>query len=321
VWCPLARLVSLAALALAVGVAPRPARAGDLNQVESAHKDKPKDKSADPDGSSSTSSSKRSSGGGGSNVAGSILGGLVSGLFSSSGSTSSEEDALAAPRSLAMLSYAEDDRSSAYTELAGPQARMRRYGELSLSGFSAVTSTVRALDAQLNLFLRAWTVHAAVGRFYEPDATNLQTLDVLRLQIGWNLFHGWVEAAELHVTGGVLGLHGNDWTPGGQLPRPPARVPLPSLLARRSRPRPSAATIFACDMDAPTADLARSRVNHERAPLAISPIAVTRPAPRFTTLRSPRSPARSACRAAGAQGSSVTETSSYQTSRAGPLGA
>jgi hypothetical protein len=214
---PLARLVSLAAVALAVGIAPRPALAGDLNQVESAHKDKPKDKGGDPDGassSSSSSSSKRSSGGSGSNVAGSILGGLVSGLFGSSGGTS-EDDAVTPPRSLAMLSYADDDSSSAYTALAGPEARMRRYGELSLSGFSAVTSTVRALDAQLNLFLRAWTIHAAVGRFYEPDATNLRTLDVLRLQIGWNLFHGWVEAAELHVTGGVLALHGNDWTPGG----------------------------------------------------------------------------------------------------------
>jgi hypothetical protein len=210
---PFARLLSLAGVALALAIAPRTALAGDLNQVESAHKDKPKDKSGAPDGASSSSSSRRSSGGG-SSVAGNILGGLISGLFSSSG-TVSEDDGVTPPRSLAMLSYAEDDRSSAYTTLAGPEARMRRYGELSLSGFSAATSTVRALDAQLNLFLRSWTVHAAVGRFYEPDATNLQTLDVLRLQVGWNLFHGWVEAAELHVTGGVLALHGNDWTPGG----------------------------------------------------------------------------------------------------------
>jgi hypothetical protein len=213
---PLARLLSLAGLVLAVVLSPRPALAGDLNKVESAHKDKPKDKGGDPDGASSSSSSSRrsSGGGGGSSVAGSILGGLVSGLFSSSGGTT-EDDAVTTPRSLAMLSYAEDDRSSAYTALAGPEARMRRYGELSLAGFSAVTSTVRGLDAQLNLFLRMWTVHAAVSRFYEPDATNLRTLDALRLQVGWNLFHGWVEAAELHVTGGVLALHGNDWTPGG----------------------------------------------------------------------------------------------------------
>jgi hypothetical protein len=211
-----ARLLSLAGVALALGIAPRAALAGDLNKVESAHKDKPKDKSGDPDGaSSSSSSSKRSSGGGGgSNLAGSILGGLVSGLFGTSGGTS-EDDAATPPRGMAMLSYAEDDSPAAYTLLAGPEARMRRYGELSLSGFSAVTSSVRALDAQLNLFLRGWTVHAAVGRFYEPDATNLRTLDALRLQVGWNLFHGWVEAAELHVTGGVLALHGNDWTPGG----------------------------------------------------------------------------------------------------------
>ena len=46
---------------------------------------------------------------------------------------------------------------------------------------------------------------------------NLQTLDLLRLQVGLNVLHGWVTAAELHVTGGVLGMHGNDWTPGGSV--------------------------------------------------------------------------------------------------------
>ena len=60
-------------------------------------------------------------------------------------------------------------------------------------------------------------MHAAVTRFYESDTQNLQTLDLLRLQVGLNVLHGWVNGAELHVTGGVLGMHGSDWTPGGSV--------------------------------------------------------------------------------------------------------
>ena len=113
-----------------------------------------------------------------------------------------------------MDSYAED-RSSAYAVSVGPDKRMVRYGELSFSGFSAFVPSVSALDAQMNVFLSAFTMHAAVTRFYEPESKSLQTLDLLRVQVGVNVLHGWVRAAELHVTGGILGLHGNEWTPGG----------------------------------------------------------------------------------------------------------
>jgi len=144
------------------------------------------------------------------------VGGILSSMINSSTSGSTTEDGVprAPPHALAMDSYA-DDRSSAYADLRGPDTRMARYGELSLSGFSTLTPHVHALDTQMNVFLSAFTVHAAVTRYYEPEAQSVRSLDLLRLQVGFNLLHGWVKSAELHVTGGVLGMHGNEWTPGG----------------------------------------------------------------------------------------------------------
>ena len=193
-----------------------PAFAGDLDRIETAHKDKGSGNDSSSSSSAPASSSKKSGGGGGSTGA-DLASGVLSALVSPSGGGSSEEDALPAPaHSLAMDSYA-DDRSSAYAVRVGPDRRMVRYGELSVSGFSAFTPRVSALDAQMNVFLSAFTMHAAVTRYYEPQSQSLQSLDLLRLQVGFNVFHGWVDSAELHVTGGVLGLHGNDWTPGGSV--------------------------------------------------------------------------------------------------------
>ena len=131
-----------------------------------------------------------------------------------SGSTTEDGVAQAPPRALAMDSYA-DDSSSAYADLRGPDTRMARYGELSLSGFSTLTPHIQALDTQMNVFLSAFTMHAAVTRYYEPEAESVRSLDLLRLQVGFNVLHGWVQGAELHITGGMLGMHGNEWTPGG----------------------------------------------------------------------------------------------------------
>ena len=145
-----------------------------------------------------------------------MAGGILSSMLNSatSGSTMEEGARGTPPQALAMDSYA-DDESSAYADLRGPDTRMARYGELSLSGFSTVTPHIQALDTQMNVFLSAFTMHAAVTRYYEPEAERVRSLDLLRLQIGFNVLHGWVKGAELHVTGGVLGMHGNEWTPGG----------------------------------------------------------------------------------------------------------
>lgn len=200
---------ALAALAL-VQASASPAAADALGKVEGSHQSS---------GSSSSSSSRKSSRGGG--LASAILGGLLSSLARSGGSSSSEGDD-AAPRSpphaLAMDSYgAAEDQPAAYAPLRGPDARLARDGELSLAGFTTVTSNVRALDAQMNVFFSALTMHLAVTRYYEPDAEHVRSLDLLRLQVGGNVFHGWLDAAELHVTAGVLGMHGNEWTPAGSV--------------------------------------------------------------------------------------------------------
>ncbi|CAN5894326.1 hypothetical protein BH11MYX4_BH11MYX4_28840 [soil metagenome] len=199
------------ALAAALHAVPAAAEAGELGRVESAHKDKDKDSSSGGSSSSSSSSSKRSRGG---SILGNILGGILSSMLSSSSSRTEDGAPADPPRALAMYSYA-DDEPSAYADQRGPDTRMPRYGELSLSGFSTITSNIRALDTQLNVFLSAFTMHAALTRYYEPDARDVRTLDLLRLQIGLNVLHGWVNGAELHITGGVLGLHGNEWTPAG----------------------------------------------------------------------------------------------------------
>lgn len=121
------------------------------------------------------------------------------------------------PHSLAMDSYGPADHPSAYAALSGPDTRMARAGELSLAGFSTIDSNVRALDAQMNVFFSALTMHMAVTRYYEPDAEHVRSLDLLRFQVGGNVFHGWLDIAELHITGGVLGMHGNEWTPAGSV--------------------------------------------------------------------------------------------------------
>jgi hypothetical protein len=115
-----------------------------------------------------------------------------------------------------MESYAADE-PTAYADLTGPSKRMPRYGELSVSGFSTLTPHVRALDTQMNVFLSFLTLHAAVTRYYEPEAQSVRSLDLLRLQLGFNVLHGLTQSAELHVSGGVLGMHGNEWTPGGSV--------------------------------------------------------------------------------------------------------
>lgn len=209
---PLVSFVSIAVASVLCSLA-APAFAGDLDRIETAHKDK----GSGSESSSSApahSSKKRSHGG---DAAADVVGGILSALVAPSSEGGAEEGAPSVPaHGLAMDSYAED-RSSAYAVNVGPDKRMIRYGELSLSGFSAFAPQVSALDAQMNLFLGAFTMHAAVTRYYEPESQNLQTLDLLRLQVGLNVLHGWVNNAELHVTGGVLGLHGNDWTPGGSV--------------------------------------------------------------------------------------------------------
>lgn len=205
-------LLSVALAAILCSLA-APALAGDLDRIETAHKDKG---SGNDSSSSAPASSSKKSGSSSGSTGSDLAGGILSALVSPSGGGSTEEDKPPTPaHALAMESYADDDRASAYAVRVGPDPRMVRYGELSVSGFSAVTPGVHALDAQMNLFLRAFTMHAAVTRYYEPQSQNLQTLDLLRLQVGFNVFHGWVDSAELHVTGGLLGLHGNDWTPGG----------------------------------------------------------------------------------------------------------
>ena len=138
---------------------------------------------------------------------------------SSASSVNAEGDYVPAPpsHSLAMDSYGSEDTPAAYAPRRGPDMRLARDGELSLSGFSTITSHVSALDAQMNVFWRALTMHLAVTRYYEPDAAHMRSLDLLRFQLGGNVFHGWLDVAELHVTGGVLGLHGTEWTPAGSV--------------------------------------------------------------------------------------------------------
>jgi len=205
-------LASMAILAM-VCAASAPASAGELERIEGAHKDKKKDRASSSSSSSGSSSSSSSDGGG--DFLGNLIGGMISAMINAQTRSGTEDDAAAArSHALAMESYTED-RSSAYADLSGPDSRMRRYGELSLSAFSTLTPSVRALDTQMNVFLSALTLHGAVTRYYEPDTQNVQTLDLLRLQIGFNLLHNLVKNAELHVTGGVLGMHGNDWTTGG----------------------------------------------------------------------------------------------------------
>jgi hypothetical protein len=202
-------LASLAIVAASAG----PASADSLGKVESSHQS-----SGSSSSSSSSSSSRKSSRGGG--LASAILGGILSSLARSGGSSGEggDEAVPSPPRGLAMDSYgAADDLPSAYAPLRGPDARLARDGELSLAGFSTITSNIRALDAQMNVFFSALTMHLAVTRYYEPDAEHVRSLDLLRLQVGANVFHGWVDVAELHLTGGVLALHGNEWTPGGSV--------------------------------------------------------------------------------------------------------
>ena len=181
---------------------------GDLDKVESAHTDKG---GSSPTGDSRSGKGSHDSGGG-------IVSGILGALFGGASDDESGDADASAPapsHGLSMYSYTADGPPRAYTITEGPSARMRRYGELSFSGFTEIPSHVQALDAQLNVFLSALTIHAAITRYYEPDATRVTSLDLLRFQVGFNILHGLVNGAELHLTGGVLGLHGNTWTPGG----------------------------------------------------------------------------------------------------------
>jgi len=199
----------------AVLCASRAAFAGDLARIEGAHKDKSSDSSSSSSSSGSSSGSSKKSDGEG--IVGRVVGGVLSSMLQSrSGSGSGEEDSrVGSPvNALAMDSYRED-RPTAYAHVTGPDPQMRRYGELSVAGFSTITPRIRALDTQLNVFLHAFTMHAAVTRYYETSAETVPTLDFFRLQLGLNVFHGWVDGAELHVTGGVIAMHGSEWTPGG----------------------------------------------------------------------------------------------------------
>jgi hypothetical protein len=179
-----------------------------LKAVEDSHNPKsaaPADPQTTPKDPDNNADSEKDS------VAAAVAGALVGALFQPSATPKRESNEDLANASTASLGIEPYDSSSASIYARGN--RIRRHAEASFGGFLGANAPLGAHALHLRGHLGFLALHGEWTRLYEPRAQSQNSLDLLRIQLGGNLFAGGVRRAELHIYAGVLGLRGRDWTP------------------------------------------------------------------------------------------------------------